>query len=303
MQNSIFNVNLPLVANNEKLNQVKALFPDYDLYYIASGCIKERKEKFDRMWKVFMPLADKHFLSDIRKHFHQRTWEMYLGNVLIKNWLDVSSADEGPDFIINRGKENEIFIEAVACGRGTTEDTVPEMFVAGKPDEIRAQNVPHDKMLLRIANSLDAKYKKYKDFVESKKKPYIIAVNTANLQYSNIDAPLILKVLFGLGYLSLNVPLGGGSSTTSWTRREYIQKKDGEKISMMFFEKEKHNIVSAVIYSTENVLNHPKVIGLDCVMVHNPNAKFPITLNTFSFLQQYKAEYKNNNIRIDKIEP
>ena len=283
MQDSIFTVDLPLVNNNEELNQVKALYPDYDPYFIASGCIKDRREKFDKMWKLFKPLADKNFLPDIRKHFHQRTWEMYLGNVFIKNGLNVSSVSEGPDFIINKEKGNEIFIEAVACEMGTGKDAVPEMFVAEKPEEMRAQNIPHDEMLLRLANSLDSKYRKYKAFIEDEKKPYIIAINRAGLQYTDMDTYLIFKVLFGLGYYSLNIPLGGGTSTNFWTRREYIQKKNGEKVSMTFFEKEEHNIVSAVIYSYEDVLNHPKVIGSDCIIVHNPRAKFPVDLNVFSF--------------------
>lgn len=302
MQDSIFTVELPLVDNNEKLNLVKALYPDYDPYYIASGCIKDRREEFDKMWKTFRPLADKNFLSDLRKHFHQRTWEMYLGNILIKNRLDVSSINEGPDFVINKDKENEIFIEAVACERGTAEDAVPEMFIANKSEKMIAQNIPHDEMLLRLANSLDSKYKKYKDFVEEKRKPYVIAINRGDLQHVDMDTYLIFKVLFGLGYLSLNIPLGGGMATNSWTRREYIKKKNGEKVSMTFFEKEEHNIVSAVIYSYKDVLNHPEVIGSDCIVVHNPKAKFPLGFDTFSFLQQYKTEYKDNNIRIDKIE-
>ncbi len=302
MQNSIFTVELPLINNNGGLERVKALYPDYDSYYIVSGCIKERRENFDKLWKIYRSLADSNFLSDVKKHFHQRTWEMYLGVVFIKNNLDVFSPDKGPDFIINKDKENEIFIEAVACEKGTTEDAVPEMFVARSPEEMVVQDIPHDEMLLRLTNSLDTKYKKYKDFIENKKKPYIIAVNKGGLEHPDPQIPLILKCLLGFGYEHFK-KVNDHLVYAGWTRRDYIKKKDGEKVSMKFFEEENHNIVSAVIYSTETVLNHPEVMGSDCIMVYNPRAKFPIDLDIFSFLQQWRAEYKENGLEIKKIEP
>lgn len=306
MQNTLFTDNFPLVSTDQELQQVIKKYPDYDPYYIVSGCIKERRDKFDQLWSIFKPLADENFLSDLKKHFHQRTWEMYLGGILKKKFDNVSSYNTGPDFVIDEGKENEIFIEAVACEKGTTEDAVPEMFVAEKPEEIRALEVPHDEMLLRLTNSLDKKYKKYKNFIENKKKPYIIAVNRGELEYLDPQIPLILKCLFSFGYEHFKIKKVDNHlvyTYAGWTRRDYIEKKDGEKVPMKFFEEEYHNIISAVIYSTETVLNHPEVIGPNCIIAHNPKAKFPIDLDTFSFLQQQKAEYKESGLEIKEIEP
>ena len=299
MNESIFTDDFPEISTDKELRKIITKFPEYDSYYIASGCIKERKEMFNSLWQIYHPLADKIFLSDCKKNFHQRAWEMYLGVALIKNGLDISSSGKGPDFVVNKGKENEIFIEATACKRGDTKDAVPEEYFAEKPEEIRVLDVPYDRMLIRLTNSLDYKYKKYKDFIEKKEKPYIIAINRANLGHLD-DIPLILKCLFGLGFQSLQM-INGKFFNAGWEMKKNVFKESGAKVPISFFEEEEHNIISAVIYSEKSILNYPKEIGSDCIIVHNPKAKFPIDLKIFSFLRQYKAKYNKDILSIRKI--
>lgn len=299
MEKSIFTDNFPEVCSDEELQKIIKIFPKYDPYYIASGCIKKRKELFDSLWQIYQPLADKHFLSDCKKHFHQRVWEMYLGVSLIKNGLDISSSKSGPDFIVNKGRENEIFIEATACTRGTTKDAVPEEYFAETPEEIRVQDVPYDKMLIRITNSLDYKYKKYKDFIEEEEKPYIIAISRSALGYLD-GIPLIFKCLFGLGFQSYKM-INGKLFNAGWKRKKQLIKESGAKIPISFFEEEEHSIVSAVIYSDRSVLNYPKEIGSDCILVHNPMAKYPVDTKIFSYFRQYIAKHDKELVSINQI--
>lgn len=302
MQDTLFNIELPLVETDEELERVKKLYPDCDPYFIASGCIKERREKFNNLWIQFKPLADKHFLSQVKKEFHERTWEMYVGCILKKYFPDVSSEDKGPDFLINKEKTNEFFVEAVACKKGGSTDAVPEMITAERPEDITVQDVPHDEMLLRLSSSITYKANKYKDFINNQNKPFIIAVNKGALQYPDPQIPLVLKCLFGLGYEHFK-KINDQLVYNGWTRREFIEKSNGEKISMIFFEKDENNFVSAIIYSPDNVLNSPQNIGSDCILIHNPKAKFPIDVKTFSFLQQWQAEYIGGRLEIKKIKP
>jgi hypothetical protein len=124
MSKSIFTDNFPIInsKNNDELQKVIQANPEYDPYYIRSCCDKEVKEMFDYFWKIYQPFADRHFLADCKKHFHQRTWEMYSGVVFMENGLNISSSGKGPDFVINKDKENKIFIEATACEKGKSED-------------------------------------------------------------------------------------------------------------------------------------------------------------------------------------
>ncbi len=302
MQDSLFTTELPLVNTDEELERVKKTYPDYDPYFIASGCIKERREKFNNLWSQFKSLADDHFLSQIKKEFHERTWEMYIGCVLQKFFTSVSSENIGPDFILNKEKVDEIFIEVVACRKGDSADAVPDMFAAEKPEDIIVQDVPHDKMLLRLSSSITYKANKYKDFINTKNKPYVIAINKGALGCPDPQIPLALKCLFGLGYENFK-QINGQLVYNGWTRREFIEKSNGEKISMIFFEKDENNFVSAIIYSPDNILNAPDKIGSDCVLIHNPKARFPIDVKTFSFLEQWKTEYLGDRLEIKKIEP
>ena len=299
MNKSIFTDDFPEISTNNELQKIIKEYPKYDPYYIATCCIKKRKEIFDSLWQIYQPLADKHFLSDCKKHFHQRTWEMYLGVVLIKNDLNISSSEKGPDFVVDKGRENEIFVEATACTRGDTKDAVPEEYFAEKVEEIRVQDVPYDKMLIRLANSLDSKYSKYKNFIKKKDKPYIIAINRAGLGYLD-DIPLILKCLFGLGFQSFQM-INGKFFNAGWEMKKIVFKESGVKVPISFFEEEEHGIISAVIYSEKSVLDCPKEIGSDCILVHNPKAKLPIDLKIFSFLRQYKAKYNKDVLSIIRI--
>ncbi len=299
MNKSIFTDDFPEISTNNELQKIIKEYPKYDPYYIATCCIKERKEIFDSLWQIYQPLADKHFLSDCKKHFHQRTWEMYLGVVLIKNDLNISSSEKGPDFVVDKGRENEIFVEATACTRGDTKDAVPEEYFAEKAEKIRVQDVPNDKMLIRLTNSLDSKYNKYKNIIKKKDKPYIIAINRAGLGYLD-DIPLILKCLFGLGFQSFQM-INGKFFNAGWEMKKIVFKESGAKVPISFFEEEEHDIVSAVIYSEKSVLNCPKEIGSDCILVHNPKAKLPIDLKMFSFLGQYKVKYNKDVLSIIRI--
>jgi len=242
MNESIFTDDFPEISTDKELQKIIMKFPEYDpYYYIASGCIKERKEMFNSLWQIYHPLADKIFLSDCKKNFHQRAWEMYLGVALIKNGLDISSSGKGPDFVVNKGKENEIFIEATACKRGDTKDAVPEEYFAEKPEEIRVLDVPYDRMLIRLTNSLDYKYKKYKDFIEKKEKPYIIAINRAGLGYID-DIPLILKCLFGLGFQSFKI-INGKLFNVGWERKKQFLKKTVQRSQFHFHFLRKETII------------------------------------------------------------
>ena len=104
MQNSLFSIDLPLVNTNEELEKIKSMYSDCDTYFIASSCIKERREKFNNLWSQFKPLLAEHksktFLSKIKQkgQFHENTWEMYVGCVLKKYFSDVSTKRIGRFF-------------------------------------------------------------------------------------------------------------------------------------------------------------------------------------------------------------
>ena len=298
MQDSIFTIELPLISTNSELEDVMKLYSKCDPYFIASGCVKDRKEKFDKLWHKFRLYADTHFLSQVKTNFHQRTWEMYVGNVLLEKNLSIASKNEGPDFVVN----DNFYVECIASTKGEAgkPDSVPPMYVAKKTSEIIVQDVPVDKMILRITQALKDKaidqYEKWKTKVWfDSNKPFIIAINTGDLEYPQdyLGIPLVIKALFGLQFLQINQD---GDSTYSW--RTEIKKGDG--VPVTYFANENFNFVSGIIYSDKTVLNHPEPIGNDCIFVNNPFAKNEVDDNFIKLFKNWKIERTAAGINLQK---
>jgi len=298
MQDSLFTVELPLVNSNEELERVKAMYPEYDPYFIASGCIKERKEKFEKLWHNFRPYADKHFLTEIKTNFHQRSWEMYLGNVFLQKKLSIRSQDEGPDFVVN----NNIYIECVAPTKGdlTKPDSVPEMFIAKTPKELRVQDIPEDKILLRISQAIKEKLNQYEKWKFknwfNQNASFVIAINTGDLEYpEDPNMPNVLKVLFGFQYMQINIK----TKKISYSYRSEIKKSNNKPVPVNYFIRESFSFVSGVLFSNETVVNHPDKIGDDCIFVNNPFSSSPVDQKFVKLFKNWRAE-KNNGIVLQK---
>lgn len=293
MDNSLFTVELIFVKNDEELEKIKAMYPKYDPYFIDSGCIKKRREKFDKLWQKFKPYADSHFLNQIKTNFHQRSWEMYVGNVLLSKKLSIKSQNEGPDFIVN----SNIYIECTASTKGDLNkpDSVPRM-------KIGDQNVPDDQMILRITQVIKDKaldqYEKWKSkewFDE--KIPFIIAVNTGDLEYpEDPSMPNVVKALFGTHFMQINMKTG----EISYSHRVEIKKSTNNPVSVNLFLDNSFSLVSGILFSNKRVLHHPDKIGDDCIFVNNPFANNPVDNSFVQFFKNWNASKDDNGINLKK---
>jgi len=300
MQETFFTVEFPFVNTPEELEKIKVMYPRYDPYFIASGCIRERREKFEKLWKNFKPYADNHFLNEIRTNFHQRSWEMYLGNVLLEKGLSIKSQNEGPDFVVN----DKIYIECVAPTKGdpTKPNSVSEMFVAKTPEEIRVQDIPEDKMILRITQAIKGKalnqYAKWKSkdwFNQSAS--FVIAVNTGDLEYPDDPSmPNVIKALFGFQFMQINIKTG----KTGYSHRNEIEKSNSKSVPVNYFVSDSFSFVSGVLFSDKTVLNHPEKIGDDCIFINNPFSSFPVDQKFAQLFKNWKAEKRNSGITLQK---
>lgn len=300
MQDTIFTIELPLIKTDEELEKVKGLYPQYDPYFIVSGCILERRELFEKLWNKFKPYADKHFLSQIRTNFHQGSWEMYVGNVLLEKNLAIKSKDEGPDFVV----DNNLYIECVAPTKGDPNkpDSVPERFITTKLEEISVEDVPVDQMILRITSAIKDKalnqYQnwKNKDWFDSKI-PFVITVNTGDFGHvEDPGMPNVLKALFGFRFLQLNIKTG----EKGYSYREGAEKTSNEYVPVNYFTNHKFSFVSGVLFSNYDVLNHPKNIGDDCIFVNNPFADNPVDEALVRLFKSWTASKGNDKISLKK---
>lgn len=284
---SLFTDNFPFIATDLELQALIDQYPHYDSYYIASGSIRKRKDKFDALYYKYHLYADRHFLTEVKKKFHQRTWEMYLACTLLDRGVVFSSEDQGPDILIE-DKDKRIWIECIACEKGAGVDRVPDLHYGV------AQNVPGDEMLIRIASALKEKHEKYKKYLEdgtvSDTDQFVIALSRGDLGHVDVIVPLVLRAVFAIGHPTWSISINGGHSKSGWSTIPFIEKQNGSKVPMTFFLEKEHAGISAIIYCKETVLNHPEVLGDDIIVVRNKLAKNPLSDDVLSSFKTYKCD-------------
>jgi hypothetical protein len=79
MMQQLFDENFPLINTQSELEIVQSRYASLDSYYVATGCIKERKEKFEEKWNTFMPFADSNWYNKSKQTFHRFSWEVFMG--------------------------------------------------------------------------------------------------------------------------------------------------------------------------------------------------------------------------------
>jgi hypothetical protein len=162
------------------------------------------------LWERFCGFADPHFLTEVRRDFHARFWEMYLTCALQEyanqQGAVLSCPKPGPDILLERDG-NRVWVEAVVATNG----------LPGRPDSVVEPNpdgsgkIPEEKLVLRYANAISEKYRKYRGYLRDgiihKNDAFVIAINGAALSYkwtqAASDAPRFLKAVYPLGAYQL----------------------------------------------------------------------------------------------------
>ena len=168
--------------------------------------------------------------------------------------VETSKQDKGPDIKVTLMNGSNIWIEAVAPDPGTGNDRVPEH----KEDCVF--DVPKDECLLRLAQVLRAKKDKF-ELYRSKgsvnpKDACIIAVSSCALnQFGHIldfPCPAPIGVLAGANKMVLST-----NKPPCVSKRQMIQKLSGFSVDVCAFDDPSYDIISAVLYSSEDPLNAP----------------------------------------------
>jgi hypothetical protein len=147
--------------------------------------------------------------------------------------------------------------------------------------------IPEDEMVLRATAVIDAKRKRYSEYVRagvvSPDEPYVIAVCGANIAQAVLsdDVPWIIKPLFGLGRPQLTVPLYSEEQPKPGYEHMPIRMtKNRASVDSALFTDGRACEVSAILFTPHHIKNRPEVYdrpeGNDFVTVHNPFASNPL---------------------------
>lgn len=281
---SIFDPSIPIAKDNYELAKLKEdpKYKDMDDYYIASASIPERKLAFDKLWGNFRELADKHFLSDIKRNFHDRSWEMYIGDFFKQNEKKVYSGNSGPDFILN----SSIYVECVVSTLGQNL----------KPPQLNeGHTIPNKELQLRIRSSIENKKEQYekwwKDKAIESNRPYILAINTFLHYPEHPIIPRIIQSLFGVGDFKLLIDRRTEETESIIEYEDNLIKSNGSKVEKSIFNTDSYSFISAIIFSSNDVLN--SILSVkdnnwdDLQIVKNPNATNPIGRNQLNYIKDY----------------
>lgn len=274
-------------AEKNRLNEIIAQHSQWDLSYVTIGCIAETRQIFESLWPAFKDYADPHFLDEIKIQFHQRTWEMYMCNVLRSKGLSIASHDEGPDFIIKDSSGRDaLYLECIAVKHGDGDDSVPQRDPT--VEKVNCYYAPGQHIIMRITAGIKEKYDKYNSWQKkngfNSSIPYVIAINTGALGCMGDPAsPYMIKALFGVAdpYVIMNKD-SGLITEQGYNSRNDIQKKSGSYVSVNGFLSDKQCNLSGILFSDTDTYNallycqkkmyQHKNLGDDCSYINNPFA-------------------------------
>ncbi|GAB0174892.1 MAG: hypothetical protein HHAS10_07710 [Candidatus Altimarinota bacterium] len=241
--------------------------------YLRAGIKNTYRNEYEEIYQSFGEIFPvKGIIEEVSRNdekFTQRFWELEIYNALRKISGSLNRTKQGVDFkFLPQGYSAFIDIECVAPGRGTGKTSIAEydnyMKVQISPPDI------DERVVLRIIKKIDEKLK-HKNQTFSCTRPYIIAINTANLPWE-FHTKRIYQTLFALKYPLSNNPL-----------RWWSEKN----VKLGYFATDKYKYISAIIYSNchPNEYREGNPNRRHLYMIHNPFAQFPINRVTFPFFQ------------------
>ena len=255
----------------------------------------------EELWQSYSQYADTHFRQQIQVDFHARFWEMYLTCAFLKNSLPVISRDKGPDILIE-DQSCRIWVEAIAPTSGADEnpDRVPDL------KSYIATRLPHEQIILRYRSAISEKFdNKYQGYlargIVSASDAYVIAINSCKIQaaIADSDPPLILKVVFPIGYQQFTINKQTQEIIDSGFQfRPAVERTSGVQVSTDLFLNPAYENLSGILFSRASVERLIEQLGKDFIFIHNPLARNPVPPGFFKFGREYTAQEGHENYTV-----
>jgi hypothetical protein len=266
---------IPLVETNEELQHLKEKLL-IDEYFLTSGACQDRREYFSKLYeRTKIYLDSEHQKSDetmrIPGKFHPVAWEMLCCDLLLSQNYVIISKDHGPDIRVTTPEE--VYIECISVEKGKA--NIPDIL----PGTVGTE--PTDQILSRITHGIYEKHEIYKSrFIQqddiSPNIPYVIAVNSGNLGYSQsyLGAPLALKGLIGFECIQYDE---FGNRLLKYRKEAKFKKGSRPACVDIFCNDENASLISGIIWSSESVLNLQHNREENIWFIPNPYAKNPLS--------------------------
>jgi len=254
-----------------------------NIFEARSERAAEAKQIAEEMWREFRDLADPQFLKEFptKERFHQRWFEMYCGVSLRRAGLHVEAPKPGPDFrVILEGRP--VFVEAVSPTGGDPlhADAVQEPIYKEADGTLRAVQVPHAKITLRIADVFRRKADIYDGYRRKGHvrdgDPCIIAINLHDVPHAWTDAQEHwFRALYGVGDTFVTLDREGHATTQGRQYRDLLTRAGGAVEDVAPLLNAERAGISGVLGSATDVGNVPNPAGDDFLLMPHAVAQMP----------------------------
>lgn len=280
--------NLGTAKNQEELEILFTKYPQYDKSYICAATLQNRvkqKQWIESLWSIFHPFAEKNFLEESKISYAQRTWEMYLGALLLKknfNLVKISGTNH-PDICFKTADGKTYWVEAIAPERGTGINAVPEKnSYSGQIDGL------YDPMVLRVASSFKTKADKFQEYINKKivqkDDHLIVAINTSKFSSFSCTDTLGLRSFYGYHHLTYNVT----NEKTGNSTRSSITNKNNSKVLVSSLNSTFFNSISGVLLCGRDIGNMSiENIGAEIMIYPNLVSEKKLKKSMFQFGTEY----------------
>lgn len=234
----------------------------------------------EELWRDFAPYASKQFIAEFPYHFHQRWHEMYIAVPLLRAGLDIQCPKQGaPDVRVQHRDGRVMWIEAIAPTGGDESNPDRVVYPKRKPGEPAvAYRVPVDQVTMRVSGALRdkaAKIKVYRDKgVIAPDHQALVAINVHDIPHGVYDAErYAFGATYGVGPQYVVLDRDSGKAVESgFQHRPQIQRVSGAPVDLAPFLHAAFAHVTGALVSAADAANYPSPLGLDFMLLPNPNA-------------------------------
>jgi type I restriction enzyme S subunit len=275
-------------------------------------------------WGLKDAKFDQDFTDGRDEHFYPYLWEMLLACHFKGIGLDISSADEGPDFKIDHQGQT-IWVEAICP---SPSGLPAEWLGPCPPGEVRVRDFPHVQMLLRWTAALKEKREKLTGRIERDHKtgerilkpgyltrgvvgegePYVVAVSacrlgadSASLHCGISQFPFAVEAAFPVGPIEVVIDRKTMKKVDQrHAYRHRIKKPNGADVPTDSFLNPDYAGVSALL-GTPAGLNAACGYKSPIALVHNPLATNVLPTGILGVDDEYVAEDRDDHYELHKV--
>ncbi len=168
------------------------------------------KRALARIWNTlgdFMPEPPKQFLSEFRKDFPARSWELYKLALIARSGASLAKSPRtGPDFCATLPDGRRFWVECVVPRHGEGNNAAPPPPSHDANGRRSGTIGPSDRIAMRCTNAITTKIAKEEPYrakgIVKPSEPVLVAVNQGAIDLSDlhdVEVPLLVRVLFGIG--------------------------------------------------------------------------------------------------------